>query len=229
VGEGGTGAFIPELPGCWVFARNEERALTKAKQVASNWYVWAKRHGESVVVPSSVKIESAEMLRVTYNPVKAGKPEPLFWSEVLPVSTRDVERTLRLMNHSRRDLAHLCRNLDSNMIRQKPKGGPRTIENCLRHIASVEWWYITRLDIDLPTDFPKDPFDLLRHMSGLAVKELARLTREQRTQIFQPHNDPSPVCNLWTARKVLRRFVDHERLHATYIERTLSEIGRSSA
>ncbi|MDG7004390.1 MAG: hypothetical protein JRN38_03930 [Nitrososphaerota archaeon] len=86
VGEGGTGAFIPELPGCWVFARNEERALAKAKSAASNWYAWAKRHGEPVAPPTKIKVEPSEVLRVSYNPVEAGKPEPLFWSEVLPVT-----------------------------------------------------------------------------------------------------------------------------------------------
>ena len=228
VGDQGAGAFVPELPGCWVFGRDERRALAKVRSATSKWYAWAKRHGEAVIIPSSIKVEPAEVLRVTYNPVEAGKPEPLFWSEVLPVSVRDVERTLRLMNHSRRDLLELCRDLDSNRLRWKPKVGPRTIEDCLRHIASVEWWYITRLDIDLPTDFPKDLFGLLQYTRSLAERELKRLTKEQRTRVFQPHNDPSPVCNLWTARKVLRRFVDHERLHAAYMEKTLSEFGRSS-
>lgn len=225
VGDQGTAAFIPELPGCWVFGRDERRALAKARSAASKWYKWAERHGEPVTITSSVKVEPAEVLRVTYNPVEAGKPEPLFWSEVLPVSARDVERTLRLMNHSRRDLLELCGSLDNSALRRKPKGGPRTIEDCLRHIASVEWWYITRLDIDLPTDFPRDLFDVLQYTRRLAEKELKRLTKEQRTRIFQPHNDSSPVCNLWTARKVLRRFVDHERLHTAYIEKTLLEGG----
>ncbi len=127
------------------------------------------------------------------------------------------------MNHSRRDLLELCESLDSKALLRKPKGGPRTIGDCLSHIASVEWWYVTRLDIVLPADFPRDPFDLLQYTRRLAEKELKRLTKEQRTRIFQPHHDPSPVCNLWTARKVLRRFVDHERLHTAYIEKALSE------
>ena len=157
-----------------------------------------------------------------YDPVEAGKPEPLFWSEILPVTTQDVERTLRLMTHSRRDLLELVHRLDKDVLRRRPKGGPRTIENCLKHVAIVEWWYVTRLDIDLPTDFPRDRIELLHYTRGLAERELKRLTKDQRTRIFQPRNDPSPVCNLWTARKVLRRFVDHERLHTAYIEKTLA-------
>ena len=221
VGEGGTGAFIPDLPGCWTFARSEERALAKAKSAASSWYAWAKRHGESVAPPAK-RVEPSEVLRVDYDPVEAGKPEPLFWSEILPVTTQDVERTLRLMTHSRRDLLELVHRLDKDVLRRRPKGGPRTIENCLKHVAIVEWWYVTRLDIDLPTDFPRDRIELLHYTRGLAERELKRLTKDQRTRIFQPRNDPSPVCNLWTARKVLRRFVDHERLHTAYIEKTLA-------
>ena len=222
VGEGGTGAFIPDLPGCWVFARNEERALAKANSAASNWYAWAKRHGESVAPPAKIRVEPSEVLRVDYNPVEAGKPEPLFWSEVLPIGDQDVKRTLRLMDHSRRDLLELVHRLDGDALRTRPGGGPRTIGNCLKHVAIVEWWYITRMDIDLPTDFPRDRIELLHYTRGLAERELKGLTRDQRTLLFQPRHDPSPVCNLWTARKVLRRLVDHERLHTAYIKKALA-------
>ena len=126
------------------------------------------------------------------------------------------------MNHSRRDLLELARGLDSGALRRRPKGGPRTVGNCLEHIAIAEWWYITRLDADLPTDFSRDRIELLHYRRGLAERQLKRLTKDQRTLIFQPRNDPSPVCNLWTARKVLRRLVDHERLHTAYIEKTLA-------
>lgn len=124
-------------------------------------------------------------------------------------------------------MLRLCSNLDRGALRRKPKGGPRTIGNCLKHIAGVEWWYVTRLDIDLPSDFPEDVFDLLRHTRKLAAGRLKALSRDERTRVFQPKNDPSPICNLWTARKVLRRFVDHERLHTHYIERVLANRGAS--
>jgi len=53
------------------------------------------------------EIEVAEMLRVDYNPVEVGKPEPLFWSEVTPVKEGDIKRTIRLMEYSRKDLLGL--------------------------------------------------------------------------------------------------------------------------
>lgn len=222
VGPRAAGAFVPNCPGCWVFGRNQESAINKVKAAVSEWYTWAKGHGEVVEIPPAIRVEPAEVMHVTYNPAEAGKPEPLFWSEVLPVSTKDIERTLRLMEYSRRDLLGACSNLDRRAFRWKPNEGPRTIGNCLNHIAIVEWWYITRLNIDLPEDLPGDVFELLDYTRRLAKRSLGRLSKEKRRRIFQPKKDPSPICDLWTARKVLRRFVDHERLHTRYVKKAVA-------
>jgi len=53
---------------------------------------------------------------------------------------------------------------------------------------------------------------------------LQNLPEEKWSGVFQPRKYVAPeamVCNLWTARKMLRRFVDHERLHTRYIEKVL--------
>jgi hypothetical protein len=52
------------------------------------------------------------MLRVDYNPVEAGKPEPLFWSEIPPITPADLVRTLQLIRYSRADLLELVQGLD---------------------------------------------------------------------------------------------------------------------
>ncbi|MEM4701458.1 MAG: hypothetical protein QXZ51_04875, partial [Candidatus Bathyarchaeia archaeon] len=98
---------------------------------------------------------------------------------------------------------------------------PRTIRNCLRHIAYVEPWYITRLDVELPIHYPRNVFELLNHTRKVVVDYLRSMPRNKMRGIFQPRKDKSPMCNLWTARKVLRRLVDHERLHTRYIAKVL--------
>jgi predicted RNase H-like HicB family nuclease len=221
IGPEATGAFVPDFPGCWVFGSNEKSALEKVRKAVQGWHAWVRAYGENVEPRSAVTSMPTEVMRVTYNPAEAGKPEPLFWSEVLPVSRADVDRTLRLMEYSRRDLLKLCSSLQGDVLNWKPEGEPRTVDNCLRHVAMVEWWYVTRLDIELPRRFPKDTFELLGYTRGLTTTSLRSLSKQQWSEIFQPANDPSPTCNLWTARKVLRRFVDHERLHTSYIRRML--------
>lgn len=221
VGPKVAGAFVPDCPGCWVFGRDQDAVLNRAKTAVTEWHSWIRAHGESVASPSIITIDPVEIIHVSYNPAAAGKPEPLFWSEVYPVSVKDINRTLRLMEYARNDLLELCSGLRRDALRWKPKTEPRSIANSLRHIAVVEWWYLTRLNIELPREFPRDLFQLLRYTRELAERSLGRLSKQERSEIVQPKSDLSPVCNLWTARKVLRRFVDHERLHTNYIRKLI--------
>jgi predicted RNase H-like HicB family nuclease len=225
VGQGGTGAFVPECPGCWVFGRTMERALEKAKVAVKEWLEWLESHGERVPADASkLDVEVGEILRVSYNPVEAGKPEPLFWSEVAPIKKKDITRTIRLLKYSRSDLLSLVSGLDRETLDWQPPGKPRTIRNTLKHIGIVDWWYITRLEVEPPARFPRDVFKLLAYTREMVVDFLKNFPREKRSGVFQPEKyagRKAKLCNLWTARKVLRRLVDHERLHTKYIERVL--------
>jgi len=133
-GSEGTGAFVPECPGCWVFGHSPESALVKVRTAIAEWFDWLERHGERVPPQArDFEIEVAEVLRVSYNPVEAGKPEPLFWSEIAPITRKDVVWTLKLMEYSREDLLGLVSNLPNEVLDWLPPGKPRTIRNCLRH------------------------------------------------------------------------------------------------
>ncbi len=230
VGSEGTVAFVPDCPGCWVFGCSPESALAKVRLAVTEWFDWLEKHGEHVQAEAkNFEIEVAEVLRVNYNPVEAGKPEPLFWSEIAPITRKDVARTLKLMEYSREDLLTLVSNLSDKVLDWLPSGKPRTIRNCLRHIAYVEPWYITRLDVELPVSYPRDIFKLLNHTRKIVIDYLKSMPRGKMRGVFQPKKDKSPICNLWTARKVLRRLVDHERLHTRYIVNVLqaySELGK---
>jgi len=221
VGSEGTGAFVPSCPGCWVFGRNQERALEKVKTAVAEWFEWTERHGEQVLEPKDFELEVSEVMKVDYNPVEAGKPEPLFWSEVPPVTKKDVARILRLIRYSREDLLKLVLNLSTECLDWHPPNKPRTIRNCLQHIAVVEPWYMSRLNINLPGRYPRNLFKMLDFTRKIVVDNLKTMPRDRMRGIFQPTKDLSPICNLWTARKVLRRLVDHERLHTKYIDKVL--------
>jgi len=222
VGAQSTGAFVPECPGCWVFGRTKERAMEKVRIAVVDWHEWLKKHEECISdINRKVEIEIGEMLCVDYNPAESGKPEPLFWSEVLPVQRADIERTVKLMEYSRKDLLGLISNISDECLDWKPPGKPRTIRNCLEHIAYVEPWYISRLNIEVSEDYPENVFELLNYTRDTVMKCLKDFPDRKMNGIFQPAKDKSPVCDLWTARKVLRRLVDHERLHTKYIEKVL--------
>ncbi len=222
IGPQGAGAFVPDCPGCWVYGRTRERALKKVRVAIKQWFDWLEEHGENYPeAKRKFKIEVVESMAVDYNPVKAGKPEPLFWSGVLPVNRDDIKRTIRLMNYSRQDLFDLVSNLTKEQLDFKPPGKPRSIRNCLKHLAYVEWWYVNRLNIEMPEKFPRDLFGLMNHIRELVIGVLEKFPREKMRGVYQPLRYKSPTCDLWTARKVLRRLVDHERIHTRYIQKVL--------
>ena len=222
VGPEATGAFAPERPGCWVFGRTQQSALKRVRLAIFEWPEWLSSHGEAVPgIGNDGEAEITEMLRVDYNPAEARKPEPLFWSEVAPVTREDIDWTICLMGHSRSDLMATIGEIGEDRLDWEPPGEPRTIRDCLMHIAHVEQWYITRLNTDWPDELPASPVEFLGDSRRWAVERLNHLPASRMGGVFQPRKHRSPVCNLWTARKVLRRLVDHERLHTKYIQRVL--------
>jgi predicted RNase H-like HicB family nuclease len=222
VGPQATAAFTPEYPGCWVYGRNEKSALQEVRIAVTEWVDWLKSYGESVPdIGDNTEVEVNEMLRVDYDPSESGKPEPLFWSEVGPITKEDIDKTLRLMKYSRDDLTAAITGITEDCFDWQPPVRLRTIRNCLIHIAHAEIWYITRLNIETPEELPENLFELLDYSRGIAVKCLQDLPERKMKGIFQPRKYRSPICNLWTARKVLRRLVDHERLHTRDIKKVL--------
>lgn len=222
VGPQATGAFAPEYPGCWVYGRDEKSALQKVKKNIHEWPHWMRSHGESVPeISDNIEIEVAEMMRVDYDPSEAGTPEPLFWSEVAPVTREDIDKTIRLMKYSRSDLLDTIADIKEDILDWQPQVKLHPIRNCLIHIAHAELWYLTRLDIEWPKELPESLTELLAYSRDVVLKCLQNFPERKMKGVFQPRKHKSPVCNLWTARKVLRRIVDHERLHTRDIKRVL--------
>jgi len=95
--------------------------------------------------------------------------------------------------------------------------GRMTIGEQLRHVAGCDHWYLTRLWDDLPR-LPRangvwHKLELERRraldkLGNLSDAELA-LERKKDHQV-------------WTARKLFRRFAYHERFHHDTIERDLA-------
>jgi hypothetical protein len=100
------------------------------------------------------------------------------------IAKKDVARTLRLMAYSRQDLLKLTSNLSKDCLNWRPPSEPRTIRNCLRHIAYLEPWYVSRLNVDLQTKRVKNVFGLLRYNRKIVVDYLERMPRDRMRGIF---------------------------------------------
>jgi uncharacterized damage-inducible protein DinB/predicted RNase H-like HicB family nuclease len=212
-------AHVPKLPGCFVRASSRDAALDLVPAAIREYHAWLRRYREpapSEDVPVRIKIVG-EISGV--GPFDLGSAVALFPPDQGEITPEEMERYFRLMAHSRTDLLALAHDLPDGMLDWQPNPDGFSIRRLLRHIGNAEEWYVSRLvppetfppewehDEDLPT------FEFLEMERRTALERLQRLTRTERTKVFYPAAWTDHPEEPWTARKALRRFLEHEREH----------------
>ena len=150
-----------------------------------------------------------------------GNTAAFFAWDQQPVTDDEIEATLRLLAASRRELLATLRRFQPDRLTLRPGGGARTVEQIARHVATVEWWYMSRV---VPFPFPKDgeyPEELEELMAWIRERvagRLRRLSHQERAATPVPDEESG---ERWSARKVLRRLIYHELYHLRQLRRAL--------
>ncbi|MBE0431277.1 MAG: DinB family protein [Dehalococcoidia bacterium] len=165
-----------------------------------------------------VSIHVAEEV-VGTGPFTPGDACALFSIERSPVTPGQIEDCIRLMSYSRSDLLALVAGLPDELLDWRESETEFSLRILLRHIGNAEEWYISRLfePDQLPQEWAEDHslpiFEFLDLERCGCVDCLRRLDERQRSEVFHPAHFTDHPEEEWTARKVLRRFVEHEREH----------------
>ena len=220
--DGRTHAHVPDLVGCNWRAATPEEAMARAPAAIAGHLAWLRRHGQPVPGPQEpVEAVLAARERST---ARNGGLVGFFPEDQQPVSEGERERFLHLMACSRADLLALTRGLDEEVLRRRPAPVSWSIYEILRHVASAEQWYLTRLfgTRQLPRlRRAESVWERLELTRALAVERLGGLGEEARSARVRQDEDGE----LWTARKVFRRYVEHEREHYAHVCEVLDALG----
>jgi hypothetical protein len=111
------------------------------------------------------------------------------------------------------DLSKELIDLSGEALDRAPGGGGCSIAVALRRLAGADWFLRSRLEC-----WPADPLARLAAVRADAVARLARLDAMERARVTRALWGQS-----WTARHVLRRFIEHEQEHTEQIRRFLEE------
>lgn len=203
-------AHVPDLPGCYSWHADREKAIEAVPFEVEAYLEWCADRGMTVEAPSP-PVVVGEIIRSwsleeedTINAFFASDRPPLY-EEELPIYSS-------LMAATRDDLLNASRGLDLLDMDHKLAGERWSISGVLQHVASTEWWCMERLDLSYPwEDMPKDPFDRLAQVRVHLLDNLPALldfggvvTRDGEA---------------WSARKVMRRVLWHERDHTEHIHK----------
>jgi uncharacterized damage-inducible protein DinB/predicted RNase H-like HicB family nuclease len=225
-------AHVLDLPGCVVPAPTREEALCRLPEGIRDYWAWLRRHGEPArPLDEPIQVEVAAE-RTGLGPFDPGDAAALFPPDREPIAFEEMERTFCLMAYARDNLMALVQDLADDLLDWQPDPASLTLRGLLRHVGNAEEWYVSRLvrPETLPSEWEDDEnlpiLEFLEMERRTAVARLRQLTEEERGKVFHPARWTSHPEEAWTARKALRRFLEHERQHTAQARRILAAYRR---
>jgi hypothetical protein len=229
VAEDGTCLGHGPLVGCVVRGRDRADILAAMPGAVERLIAWHARHGVAVepsvdlVGPAVVVEEQADRA-----PVRRGDRAALFQSDLRPVGRDELGELLALAGFARADLLALVRDLPDDVLDRPTDAERTTIRAVLRHVGNAGEWYVSRIvpPETLPPEWADDerlPITPFLEMEDRTSRErLRHLTdAELATVVTQPRWTAHPD-EPWTARKALRRRIEHELEHLEQIATILN-------
>lgn len=238
--DGAAQVFLRPLEGCYSRAPTYEEALSKAPAKVRSFLAWLEGHGEALPWASGeLPIQECEVVQGEW-PVNLGDSVALFACDRGPLSREEIERNLRWMAYSWADFLDAWGAYPEVGRDRKPEGQLRTPRKIVRHVALVMVWYASKLRsrgdpaFRWPPgmsmwsdaravekgDLSRERLESLREACAYRLVHLRPPEREGRITYHAPggwtgRTEPEG----WTARKVFRRFLWHERLHLHTLEK----------
>ncbi len=219
--DGSTQIFVRELPGCYSRAPTFDDAVAKAPLKIREFLEWLQKHGERVTEDArSIETEVAEVVKGNW-PVNMGDSQALFEADLTPLHREEVDRCVRFMKYAREDFMNLYSDQPKESLEWKPDTAtPRNIKRIAEHVADCSLFYLERVK---PRRSSEWPLTFLEVADELSTMRLLNLTDEEMSCKVSYH-EPGEWTGMhepegWTARKVLRRFIWHERLHTATIRK----------
>lgn len=200
--------FVENLPGAFSRGASKEEALAKIPVEAGAWLRWAgKQKSENFQMEVIQEISTDAEIR-------DGDSNGLFEREKLPLTMEEYERMKRLSLRSAQDFLRLYQAVPDKektcLPARKTFYGqvPRTAEAMYQHTKQVNVYYFGEIGVEADNEG-----DIVQcRERGFALLE--QQPRFLENPLFLGSYDEE-----WTLRKVLRRFLWHDRIHAKALTR----------
>lgn len=136
-------------------------------------------------------------------------------SDLEPLTPRERDNLLEELEAAWKEISTTLEKigpLPREIQEWKPEGRTLSLRERVEEVADDERNFTLRL-----TEWPGDPFEKLEAIRQMAAERLGSLTPEELEQVTIHYGEE------WTARKVFRRSLEHEREHISHIQAILEE------
>jgi len=206
--------YIVELPGAFVRGKTEEEALSKAGGEIRAYMKWlgveAKASYECRVVQrhrSALMVEDADNEILLEDDKGAVRDEE--FRRLRDLALYSGETFLRLYTNAKfKDW------VDEARIRKTFWGeNPKTIREVFEHARLTQYYYLSRTKVAFSEK--EGEFIKIRQLCLTKIEELWK--EFNNSLVFDVDNE------LWTLKKMLRRFIWHDRIHGKAMTRILEK------
>lgn len=215
-------AHVLEHPGCQAMGRRQEVLERMPRQIAG-FRGWLRLHGQALprIPAAGYEIEIVEEQAADPRLFESGSRLSLFEADRRPLSDAALEARLNVAGRSRRDLLSMTRRLPPATLRREREG--RSVEQILRHVAYVEFWYAWAVHREWPEPEgePESVWELLDFARREAFSGLRSLPPGRRGRIYHRPPEATNAEERWTHGKAVRRLLEHHLEHAAEVWRIL--------
>ena len=217
--EGRSLAWALDYPGCFAYGKDGSDAILRIPHSLLRYKDWVDSRGALSWMSGLDDFDI--YLDETYNVYSIHKENgesdqsyevnAFFRHDEPPLSAEDIHSGMLTLEWSRQDLLDLAVALTPAQMICMREGERWNVEGVLRHIASAEHWYLTRLNLTtMPyQQLPQEVFDRLFVVRQQLLTALPALEGVENTLEVDGE--------LWSPRKILRRAAWHEIDHIEHI------------
>jgi hypothetical protein len=205
--------FLAELPGAFVRGKNEAEILSKVDWEVKTYFDWLGIPRFALGQTHIIERHSCRLM------VEDADGEILLTVDRSAMNQEEFRRLAAITRYSGKTFVSLYDSsklrdwVDPSRVRRTFYGqAPKTIGEVFNHVAGTQHYYLSRIGLDVRQE---GPFSDVRE-SGL----------ERIWNLFQDKGNSTVYevdGELWTVKKVLRRFIWHDRIHGKAITRILAK------
>lgn len=206
-------AHVAELPGAFSDGATVDEATRFASQSIANHLVWSEAEVDHGPRPLAVV---AEIIK-SWNYAPDFEVNAFFSTDRPPLAEDELDGLRKLLYLARAELLDSFLGLSIDQLSIVPEGEAWSVHDALRHVATAENWYLDRLGLaHEPAWEMKDTLGRVLLVRQHLLDVLPGLVGDERIAEWNGE--------LWSPRKMIRRALWHELLHARDIKRIRGRI-----
>ncbi|MBN2335850.1 DinB family protein [Candidatus Bathyarchaeota archaeon] len=186
---------------------------------------WLRRNGEKTTAFDDPTVEVAEEVSGVQLLGESGGEVAFFRSDEEPVPDELLRRCIRCMGYNREEILRAVEGLSEDRLNNVPPGKGRSINQILQHVCNAEEWYMSRLGAEADTLYEEKLGRPVSEVDSLPIQDRMEAVRRgcvASLRVLVPAKNGSILTRAeytsypsekWSTRKVIRRYLEHEREH----------------